>query len=152
MASDKGKLRCGFFTSPAVNVTLFQASAENSDPTCATARIVSVPTSTIGPPTPTCTACCAPSPAFCQKCPLKFAASACALRPMNNPNNTSPASAETLATVKMFWMIAPVLTPKMLMIESTTTTRIATRFCVLSPTSMLPSTIGPIGIGGTFQR
>src|SRR6202049_4101359 len=54
-ASDSGRLRLGFFTSPAVNVTLFQASAENSEPTCATARIVSVPTITIGPPTPTCT-------------------------------------------------------------------------------------------------
>jgi hypothetical protein len=52
-ASESGKLRLGFFTSPAVKVTLFQASAENSEPTCATARIVRVPTITIGPPTPT---------------------------------------------------------------------------------------------------
>ena len=42
-ASDSGRLRLGFFTSPAVNVTLFQASAEKSDPTCATARMVRVP-------------------------------------------------------------------------------------------------------------
>jgi hypothetical protein len=33
-ASDSGMLRRGFFTSPAVNVMLFHASAENSDPVC----------------------------------------------------------------------------------------------------------------------
>ncbi len=35
-ASDSGMLRRGFFTSPAVKVMLFQASAENSEPVCAT--------------------------------------------------------------------------------------------------------------------
>jgi len=35
-ASDNGTLRRGFFTSPAVNVILFHASAANSDPTWAT--------------------------------------------------------------------------------------------------------------------
>ena len=35
-ASDSGILRRGFFTSPAVNVMLFQASAENSEPVCDT--------------------------------------------------------------------------------------------------------------------
>ena len=35
-ASEIGRLRRGLRTSPAVNVTLFQASAENSDPTMAT--------------------------------------------------------------------------------------------------------------------
>ena len=33
-ASDSGMLRRGSFTSPAVNVMLFQASAEKSDPVC----------------------------------------------------------------------------------------------------------------------
>ncbi len=33
MASESGKSRLGFLTSLAVKVTLFQASAENSDPT-----------------------------------------------------------------------------------------------------------------------
>src|SRR5258707_4823836 len=68
-ANESGKLRLGFFTSPAVKVTLFQASADKSEPTCATARIVSVPTKTVGPPTPTCTACCAPKDELCQKFP-----------------------------------------------------------------------------------
>ena len=35
-ASDSGMLRRGSFTSPAVNVMLFQASAEKSDPVCDT--------------------------------------------------------------------------------------------------------------------
>jgi len=42
MASESGRLRCGFFTSPAVKVTLFQASAEKSEPTFATARTTMV--------------------------------------------------------------------------------------------------------------
>ena len=36
---------------------LFHASDENSEPTCTTARITSTFTSTMGPPTPTCTGC-----------------------------------------------------------------------------------------------
>ena len=39
MTSESGILRRGFFTSPAVNVMLFHASAEKSEPTCTTARI-----------------------------------------------------------------------------------------------------------------
>src|SRR5262245_24116872 len=95
-ASDNGKLRLGFLTSPAVKVTLFQASAENNDPTWATARIVRIPTK--GPKsTPFASAppaeCAAPS---CQKS-VKFAATAFGLRPTKIPTSTSPASAETLA-------------------------------------------------------
>ena len=45
---------------------LFHASAENSEPTCTTARITSTFTSTIGPPTPTCTGCSELQPAFFQ--------------------------------------------------------------------------------------
>ena len=37
-ARDSGTSRRGFFTSPAVKVMLFQASAENSEPTCATPK------------------------------------------------------------------------------------------------------------------
>jgi hypothetical protein len=35
MASAIGRLRAGFFTSAAANVTLFQASLENNEPTSA---------------------------------------------------------------------------------------------------------------------
>src|SRR5439155_16703621 len=44
--SESGRFRLGFFTSPAVKVTLFQASAEKSDPTWASAITVIVPTRT----------------------------------------------------------------------------------------------------------
>src|SRR5213078_2239421 len=42
-ASDNGRLRRGFLTSPAVNVMLFQASAENSEPTCPTQIAINIP-------------------------------------------------------------------------------------------------------------
>ena len=42
-ASETGMSRLGFFTSPAVNVMLFQASAEKSDPTCETPNAMSKP-------------------------------------------------------------------------------------------------------------
>ncbi len=42
-ASESGTLRRGFFTSPAVKVMLFQASAENSEPTWATPKAISRP-------------------------------------------------------------------------------------------------------------
>src|SRR4029077_2615585 len=101
MANERGRLRLGFFTSPAVKVTLFQASAEKSEPTCATARIVSTPTN--GP--------AAAPEAECgesnrQKLP-KFAAMACALRETKIPATTRPASAETLVMVNRFCTAAP---------------------------------------------
>jgi len=73
----------------------------------------------------------------------KFAAIAYALRPTAKPSNISPNSAATFAKVKMFWISAPVFTPKILITESAMTSRMAIRFCVFKPTSMLPSTMGP---------
>ena len=152
IASASGRFRCGLRTSPAVNVTLFHASDENSDPTCATAMMVTMPTSAIGPPTPTCTGWRAEKPALCQKFAPKFAAMACALRPMNAPNRTSPSNAAVFAKVNTFCTAAPSRTPKTFSTERKITTSTAIRFCVFSPTSMLPSTIGPTGIGGTCHR
>src|ERR1022692_2394487 len=107
-------LRRGFFTSPAVNVMLFHASAENNDPTCTTARITKRFTSTIGPPTPTCTGCNVLQPEFFQNSlspDPKLAFHAVALRPTLNANATSAASESALAEVKMFWINAPRFTP-----------------------------------------
>src|SRR5271170_7430047 len=98
-ASDSGRLRLGFFTSPAVKVTLFQASAENSDPTWATARIVRTPTSATGPPTPTCTGCRIHGIAPCLKFGPKFAAIAYALAANFGPNFRQNA---------MPWILHPV--------------------------------------------
>ena len=105
-------LRRGFFTSPAVKVMLFHASAENSEPTCTTARITSTFTSTMGPPMPTCTGCSELQPAFFQNSlqpAPKFAFQAVALRPTVKPSSTSAASDSALAEVKMFWISAPKL-------------------------------------------
>src|ERR1035437_9169469 len=116
-ARDNGRFRLGFFTSPAVHVTVFQAAAETSDPTCAIASTVSVETSIL-PPAPAPTSCKVPRPAFFQKFAPKFAATACAFRPRKTPKRASPSSAATFAVVKTFWLKAPVFTPKILMIRS----------------------------------
>ncbi len=108
--------------------------------------MVMVPTSAIGPPTPTCTGCSAAHPALRQKLAPKLAAMACALRPTKMPSRTRPSSAAVLAKVKTFCTAAPVFTPKMLSTERKTTIRMAIRFWVFRPTSMLPSTMGPIGM------
>src|SRR5882724_8332207 len=42
-ARESGMYRFGSFTSPAVNVILFQASEENRDPTCATQKATNNP-------------------------------------------------------------------------------------------------------------
>src|SRR2546426_9510665 len=42
-ASERGTLRRGSFTSPAVKVMLFQASAEKSEPTWATQMAINIP-------------------------------------------------------------------------------------------------------------
>src|ERR1035438_3467190 len=98
-------LRLGFFTSPAVKVMLFQASAENSDPTCTTARITNRFTSTVGPPTPTCTGCSELQPAFFQNWlqpAPKLASHAVALRPTVKASRISAARLNALAVVNTF--------------------------------------------------
>src|SRR4051812_5352319 len=94
IANDKGKFRLGFFTSPAVNVTLFHASDENSDPTCATATTTITPNSPLKPKEGNT----ALEPALRQKFP-KFSAIACGLRATVNPSSTSPSRAAVFAIV-----------------------------------------------------
>src|SRR4051812_24229061 len=108
-ASESGRLRLGFLTSPAVKVTLFHASAENNDPTCATATTTNTPSNPLSPTEGNE----ANDPVFCQKFE-KLAATACGLRAIVNPRHTKPSNAATFAIVKMFCTIAPVLTPKTL--------------------------------------
>ncbi len=145
--------RRGFFTSPAVNVMLFHASAEKSEPTCTTARITSRFTKTTGPPIPTWTGCIALQPAFFQNSmppEPKFAAIAVALRPMVRVSRTSAARDSALAEVKTFWIMAPNFTPNMFTKARKKTITIPVRLAVLTPISMLPSTIGPTVTGGTW--
>src|SRR5580658_3467675 len=103
--SESGRLRLGFFTSPAVNVTLFHASAENSEPTCTTARITSRLTHAVGPPTPTCTACSECQPALRQnwlEVAPKLAFQAVAFTPTVNASTMSAASEMAFAEVMTF--------------------------------------------------
>ena len=152
-ASESGILRRGFFTSPAVKVMLFQASAENSEPTCTTARITTTFTSTMGPPTPTCTGCSELHPAFLQnslQLVPKFAASAVALRPTVKASRIRPASDRAFAVVKMFCISEPSRTPKQFTMARVRATTMAVRLTVLTPISILPSTIGPTLSAGTW--
>ncbi len=95
--SARGTFRRGFFTSPAVNVTLNHASLEKSEPTMATAIAGSIiapatsRTDTTAPPE------CATHRAV-QK-PFRFAANTSLPRPVAIPAAMSPARASTLAAV-----------------------------------------------------
>ena len=105
-----------------MNVTLFQASAENSDPTMAT---------------PTSRTACMVQPAPSQKWP-KLRVRAAGLRPSRNPMATSPNSAAVLANVKTFCTIAPVRMPRIFTAVSSPTIAIPTSCCVVSPAFPLP--------------
>ena len=92
---------------------LFQASAENSEPTCATEN------ATIRPSRPLATDTTGMneksgriSSASCgEKGDAKFAAITSAFRPMMTPTMMSRASDRVFADVKMFWMSFPILIP-----------------------------------------
>ena len=98
-ASESGRLRRGLRTSPAVKVTLFQASEENSEPTMAT---------------PTSRTESKFQPALRQKS-VKLLATAAGLRPTRKPAPTRPSSAPILANVKTFCTMAPVRMPRVLL-------------------------------------
>jgi len=86
--------------------------------------------------------------AFAPKVSVKIRRQRGGIPPKKHAQGDQAASAEILAMVKTFWMSAPVRTPKILMTESVTTSRTASKLCVLKPTSMLPNTIGPNGMEG----
>src|SRR5215471_17311560 len=94
-ARESGRFRLGLRTSPAVKVTLFQASEENSDPTIAT---------------PTSRTVSRLHELLRQKA-SKFEATAAGLRPTRKPAAISPRIAATFATVNTFCTIAPVRRP-----------------------------------------
>src|SRR5262245_2614454 len=96
-ASDKGMFRRGSFTSPAVKVMLFQASAENKDPVCATQMAANKPN-----------AVTADSPGTMSAASLtdhirpKLSATAAGFQPSVNPTRTNATTAPVLADVKRF--------------------------------------------------
>src|SRR5581483_9227208 len=107
--SESGIFRRGSRTSPAVNVMLFQASAENSEPTCPTQIAITIPS----------------APAVAETAPTngksdvigeiavgvqkfaKLAWSASALCPKKMPSTTNANSDSVFADVNTFWMILP---------------------------------------------
>src|SRR6185295_16031600 len=110
-ASESGMLRFGSFTSPAVNVMLFQASAENSEPTWATQKATSSPSA----PAPAERAGTQEKPGRISAAPTrvhideKLAEIAAALRPKKIPRKIRAMRAKVLVKVKRFWMIFPSL-------------------------------------------
>src|SRR5437763_16893254 len=93
--SDSGMLRRGSFTSPAVNVMLFQASAEKSDPVCDTHTATNKPNAvTADSPGTISTA-----PRTVQRFP-KLSATAAWFQPSGSPTTVNPASAPVFAVVK----------------------------------------------------
>src|SRR6202030_3436176 len=107
-ARETGMSRLGFFTSPAVNVMLFQASAEKSDPTCETPKAINKPNAPDAAVTDGMNDFIqdAPGSMVCGSCsvqmPVKLAWIAAALRPRNIPARISAASPSNLAEVKTF--------------------------------------------------
>jgi hypothetical protein len=65
------------------------------------------------------------------------------------PRKTRPRRAAVFAKVKMFCTRAPSLTPYTFRTDRMMIVTMPARFWVFRPTSMLPSTIGPMRIGGT---
>jgi hypothetical protein len=108
-ASDSGMLRRGSLTSPAVNVMLFHASAENSEPVCETHTATNRPkvVSAESPGTMSTV------PRVVHRWP-KFAATASWFQPSSTPTRISPSSAPVFAVVKTFWMIFPYCSPRVL--------------------------------------
>src|SRR5579863_1691468 len=134
-ASERGRLRLGFFTSAAVNVMLFHASMAKSEPTIATAIRVMVPTNHVG--LSGGYGCVSERLALRQKS-VKFAARAAAVE-NHIPSNTSAASEPIFATVKIFCTIEPSRRPRVLIQVTTAIERIARKFCRLRPTLYGPS-------------
>src|ERR1039457_6141281 len=105
-ASERGMLRRGFFTSPAVKVMLFQASEENREPTCPTQNATNKP---IAPPVAASvgrkdiSGLIGETPCGVQRLE-KLARTASALRPRNKPMMSRVSRESILAEVKTFWM------------------------------------------------
>src|SRR5262245_49534953 len=125
-------LRRGAFTSPAVNVMLFQASAENHDPTCQTQNATMTPNrpeadDRAGMNEASGTIVAGSRGA---KGAEKFAEMTSALRPMMTPMMMSSASDSVLADVKTFWIHLPSFRPRVLMKVRRAIIRTPTSCCV----------------------
>ena len=126
-ASESGMLRRGSFTSPAVKVMLFHASAENSEPVCATHRATNRPKAVVAvrPGTMSTT------PRAPQRLP-KLSETAAWFHPSRTPTTISPASAPVFAVVKTFWMILPYSRPRVFVHVSSAISSMPTAWVVES--------------------
>src|SRR5579859_7286487 len=117
-AIERATSRFGFFTSAAVNPMLFHASAEKSEPTCATASASSSPYQ----PLPAVTVGKSPlrkpapgsivwAPRIAHRCE-KLSAIAEAFRAENTQIKINPSSESIFAEVKIFWIHFPSFTPR----------------------------------------
>src|SRR3954469_4964161 len=106
-ASESGMFRRGSFTSPAVKVMLFHASAENSEPVCDTHTATNRPNAVIADKPGTMST----TPRGVHRLP-KFSATAGAFQPRSRPTRIRPRSAPVLAVVNTFWTIFPYSRPR----------------------------------------
>ena len=128
-ASDSGIFRRGSFTSPAVNVMLFQASAEKSDPVCDTQTAMNRPNAVVAFNPGTMSTI----PRGVQGLP-KLSDTAVWFQPSSTPTRIRPSSAPVLAVVKTFWMILPYWRPRVLVHVRSAISRMAT-ICVVESES-----------------
>src|ERR1700681_3326883 len=105
-ASDSGTLRRGVRTSPGVNVMLFHASAENSEPVWATHKATSRPNEVSGV-NPEAMGL---NPRGVHKSP-KFPATAARFHPKKMPSPISPNNEQIYATVETFCTRLPYSIP-----------------------------------------
>ncbi len=106
-ASESGMFRRGSFTSPAVKVMLFQASAENSEPVCEMHTATNRPNVVIAVNPGTMSSV----PRTVHRLP-KLSATAARFQPSATPTRIRPISAPVFASKKMFWMILPYSRPR----------------------------------------
>ncbi len=120
-AMESATSRFGFFTSAAVKPILFQASAENSEPTCATPKATNKPNAPLAAVmvgtmllrkfAPGSMGCAL---RIVQKWP-KFSVIAPAFLPTKIPKKINPRRDSVFALVKTFWISFPSRTPSVLM-------------------------------------
>ena len=130
--SESGMFRRGSRTSPAVNVMLFQASAEKSEPTWATQTAINIPsalpvaeTAPMNPRSDVIGETAVGVQKF-----AKFACNAPALRPTKIPSTTSAMRESVFADVNTFWMSLPNERPRVFTNVRRMMIKIATSCCV----------------------
>src|ERR1051325_10864490 len=107
--SDRGTLRAGSRTSPAVKVTLFQASAANKEPIWAVHRPTKIPKTLKGE----IPAAGGSTPTGVQAS-LKLPCTTAAFQPSRQPITITPTRVPIFILVKTFCMPLPYLSPRLL--------------------------------------